>query len=228
MAASFAGALLAAGYVLQTFGLERTSVSSAGFITGMYVVLTPLLALALFRIRIGAAGVGRRPARDGRAGDARGVHGGRAGDLLVLGGAAVYSLQIVLMERYAPLYDAFGFTLVEMLAAFVVLVVVAVPAAGRAARLDGVGRAARDGDLRERARVPGPDLGAEDDERHSHRARLCARARLGGDLRLHARRRPPRRRRLGRLRGDHGWESCSPSRPRARRSCGIVRRPRPA
>src|ERR1700704_172198 len=36
-AAALAGALLAAGYVLQTLGLEKTSVSSAGFITGMYV-----------------------------------------------------------------------------------------------------------------------------------------------------------------------------------------------
>jgi drug/metabolite transporter (DMT)-like permease len=30
----------------------------------------------------------------------------------------VYSLQIVLMERYAPRYDAVAFTLVEMLTAF--------------------------------------------------------------------------------------------------------------
>jgi drug/metabolite transporter (DMT)-like permease len=52
-AAALAGGLLAAGYVLQTAGLERTSVSSAGFLTGMYVVLTPLLALACFRIRVG-------------------------------------------------------------------------------------------------------------------------------------------------------------------------------
>jgi drug/metabolite transporter (DMT)-like permease len=35
----------------------------------------------------------------------------------VFAGAAVYSLQIVLMERYAPRYDAIGFTLVEMLTA---------------------------------------------------------------------------------------------------------------
>ena len=45
-----------------------------------------------------------------------GIHGGSVvGDLLVLAGAAVYSLQIVLMERYAPRYDALAFTLVEML-----------------------------------------------------------------------------------------------------------------
>src|SRR5256885_4541790 len=35
-----AGALLALGIGLQTAGLERTTVSSTGFITGLYVVLT--------------------------------------------------------------------------------------------------------------------------------------------------------------------------------------------
>ena len=114
-----AGALLGAGYALQTAGLERTSVSSTGFITGMYVVCTPLLALAVFRTRIGrGAWVGVLLATAGLALLA-GVHrGSLLGDLLVFAGAAVYSLQIVLMERYAPRYDAIGFTLVEMLTAF--------------------------------------------------------------------------------------------------------------
>src|SRR6266540_6792095 len=31
------GALLAAGYALQTAGLQRTTVSETGFVTGMYV-----------------------------------------------------------------------------------------------------------------------------------------------------------------------------------------------
>ncbi len=129
-AAALAGGLLAAGYVLQTLGLERTSVSSAGFITGMYVVLTPLLALVLFRLRVGAAAwVGVALATGGLAMLA-GVHGGSTGgDLLVLGGAAVFSLQIVLMERYAPRYDPIGFTLVEMLVAFGGLGLAAVPTA---------------------------------------------------------------------------------------------------
>jgi drug/metabolite transporter (DMT)-like permease len=127
-AASLAGALLAAGYTLQTLGLERTTVSSAGFVTGMYVVLTPLLALALFGLRIGlAAWAGVVVACAGLA-MLTGVDAGSpSGDLLVLAGSAVYSLQIVLMERYAPRYDALGFTLVEMLAAFALLGVAAVP-----------------------------------------------------------------------------------------------------
>ena len=129
-AATFAGALLGAGYVLQTLGLERTSVSSAGFVTGMYVVLTPLIALALFRLHVGrAAWVGVALATIGLA-ILAGVHGGSAvGDLLVLGAAAVYSVQIVLMESYAPRYDPFAFTLVEMLVSFGGLALVAIPTA---------------------------------------------------------------------------------------------------
>src|SRR5947208_3942860 len=128
--AALAGALLGAGYVLQTLGLERTSVSSAGFVTGMYVVLTPLIALVLFRLQVGSSawlGVGLATA--GLAMLA-GIHGGSAtGDLLVLAAAAVYSLQIVLMERYAPRYDPFAFTLVEMLVAFTGLALAAIPTA---------------------------------------------------------------------------------------------------
>ena len=125
--AAIAGTLLGAGYALQTAGLERTSVSSTGFITGMYVVLTPLLALTLFRVRIGGrAWLGVGLATVGLA-LLSGIHGSSAlGDLLVLAGAAVYSLQIVLMERFAPRFDALAFTLVEMVAAFAGLLVVAV------------------------------------------------------------------------------------------------------
>ena len=126
--ASFAGALLAGGYTLQTLGLERTSVSSAGFITGMYVVLTPLIAFACFRVRIGAAVWGGVVLATGGLALLVGVHGGaEGGNALVLAGAGVYSLQIVLMERYAPRYDVLGFTLVEMLAAFALLGVASAP-----------------------------------------------------------------------------------------------------
>jgi drug/metabolite transporter (DMT)-like permease len=126
LAASGMGLLLAAGYVLQTAGLERTTVSSAGFVTGMYVVLTPLIALALFRSGISrTAWAGVVVATVGLA-MLSGVHAGSAtGDLLVLAGSAVYSLQIVLLERYAPLYDPLALTLVEMLAAAAALAVVA-------------------------------------------------------------------------------------------------------
>ena len=123
---AFLGLLLAAGYTLQTAGLERTTVSSTGFITGMYVVLTPLIALVLVRSRIGLSVWGGVALSTIGLAMLSGIHAGSVtGDLLVLAAAAVYSLQIVLMERYAPRHDAVAFTLVEMLAAGVALGVVA-------------------------------------------------------------------------------------------------------
>jgi drug/metabolite transporter (DMT)-like permease len=47
------GFFLTAGYVLQTFGLGRTSASNAGFITGLFVVLTPLFGALIFGQRAG-------------------------------------------------------------------------------------------------------------------------------------------------------------------------------
>jgi drug/metabolite transporter (DMT)-like permease len=121
------GLLLALGYALQTAGLERTTVSNAGFITGLYVVFTPILALLLFRTRIGrAVWLGVALAVAGLA-LLSGVGGGDpVGDVLVLLGSAAYSLQIVLMERYAPRYDPVAFTQAEMLAAFAGFALVAV------------------------------------------------------------------------------------------------------
>jgi drug/metabolite transporter (DMT)-like permease len=127
VAAAALGLLLAFGYALQTAGLELTSVSNAGFVTGLYVVFTPLFAFALFRIRTGRAVVaGVIVSLVGLALLGGGGTGSAAGDALVLGGSAAYSLQIALMERYAPRYDALGFTFVEMAAAFGAFAVVAV------------------------------------------------------------------------------------------------------
>ena len=126
-AGALLGLLLAGGYALQTAGLERTTVSSTGFVTGMYVVLTPLIALALFRSRIAAAAWAGVALSTLGLGLLSGIHAGSAaGDLLVLAAAAVYSLQIVLMERFAPRYDVLAFTFVEMAAACAGLGAVAV------------------------------------------------------------------------------------------------------
>ena len=113
------GVLLAAGYALQTAGLDRTTVSSTGFITGLYVVFTPILVTLLYGARLGAAvWLGVVLSTAGLALLA-GVEAGRlTGDLLVLGGSAAYSLQIVLLERYAPRYEVLALTLMQMLACF--------------------------------------------------------------------------------------------------------------
>jgi drug/metabolite transporter (DMT)-like permease len=118
VAAGSLGLLLALGYGLQTAGLERTTVSATGFITGLYVVLTPVFALALFRVRIGPGGwAGAAVATVGLAMLSGVEAGSPSGDVLVLGCAAAFALQIALMERYAPRYDPLALTLVEMVAA---------------------------------------------------------------------------------------------------------------
>ncbi len=110
-----AGVLLASAYGLQTAGLELTTVSSTGFITGLYVVMTPLLALAVFRTPVPAAAwVGVSLALAGLL-MLSGIPGGSvAGNLLVLANALAQSLQIVAMERFAPRYDARALTCLQM------------------------------------------------------------------------------------------------------------------
>ena len=46
------GAFLTSGYVFQTLGLEETTASNTGFITGLFVVITPLLGALVLHDRI--------------------------------------------------------------------------------------------------------------------------------------------------------------------------------
>jgi drug/metabolite transporter (DMT)-like permease len=110
-----AGALLATAYGLQTAGLSLTTVASTGFITGLYVVLTPLIALALFRTPVAAAAWAGVALSVAGLLLLDGVPGGSAlGNVLVLGNALAQSFQIVAMERFAPRYDARALTFLQM------------------------------------------------------------------------------------------------------------------
>jgi drug/metabolite transporter (DMT)-like permease len=114
-AGSVVGALLGLGIGLQTAGLERTTVSSTGFITGLYVVLTPVFGLALFRTSVAVeVWLGVAFALAGLALLSGVPVGSTGGNLLVLAGAAAQALQIVAIERYAHRYDAIALTLVQM------------------------------------------------------------------------------------------------------------------
>ena len=118
VAGSVLGVLLAAGLALQTAGLERTTVTNTGFITGLYVLFTPLFALALFHtgitrelwVAVALALVGLTLLAGVPSSSA-------AGDLLVLASTAAQALQIVMVERYANRYDAVGLVFVEILIA---------------------------------------------------------------------------------------------------------------
>jgi drug/metabolite transporter (DMT)-like permease len=111
------GLLLAGAYGFQTAGLDRTTVASTGFITGLYVVFTPILALWLFGTRVPtAAWAGVALAVVGLL-LLNGVPGGSAlGNSLVLANALLQSVQIASMERFAPRYDPRALTFLQMAA----------------------------------------------------------------------------------------------------------------
>ncbi len=94
------GIFLTAGYIFQTVGLRYTSASNAGFITGMFVVLTPLFGALVLRQRAG------RPAWIAGAVSAVGlfllsgagsVH--LLGDLLVFGCASSFAWHILVTDK---------------------------------------------------------------------------------------------------------------------------------
>jgi len=125
-AGGLVGLLLGLGIGLQTAGLERTTVSSTGFITGLYVVLTPVFGLLLFRTRVGAqVWLGVALAVAGLAMLSGVPVGSPGGNLLVLASTSAQALQIVMVERYAPRYDAIALTLVQMATCFLGFVVIA-------------------------------------------------------------------------------------------------------
>jgi len=120
------GALLATAYALQTAGLDRTTVASTGFITGLYVVFTPLLALAFFGTAVPRAlWLGIALAVVGLL-FLNGVPGGSTlGNVLVLGNAVFQAMQITAMERYAPRYDPRALTFLQMGTSAVAFIVIA-------------------------------------------------------------------------------------------------------
>jgi drug/metabolite transporter (DMT)-like permease len=104
-------------------------VASTGFITGLYVVFTPLIALAAWRTPVPApVWIGVVLAVAGLLLLSGAPGGSWTGNLLVLGNALAQSLQIVAMERYAPRYDARALTFLQMSVAFAGFTVVALAA----------------------------------------------------------------------------------------------------
>jgi len=122
------GLALGAGYLLQTLGLQHTSAAVSGFITGMFVVLTPLGSALLLRSRVPLAAWGAVAlATVGLA--LLSLHGLSVGygELLTLGCAAAFALHIVGLGQWAGSYDAFGLAVVQLATTAVLCAVVAVP-----------------------------------------------------------------------------------------------------
>jgi len=116
IAASLAGLMLFVAYAGQTVGLQYTRASNAGFVTGLFVVFTPLFAAAFLR---------RRPGIGPTIGVVLAVIGlallsltndlhVRKGDAFVLIAAVCFAVQIVLLARYAPRFNPGALAAVQL------------------------------------------------------------------------------------------------------------------
>jgi drug/metabolite transporter (DMT)-like permease len=122
------GLLYGVAQILQTTGLGHTSASVSGFITGMYVVCTPLLAAPLLRTRIppvtwlavvlATVGLGVLTLQGFSVG---------YGELLTLLAAVLYALHIVGLGAWASAREAMGMTIIQLLVITVVCFLVTAP-----------------------------------------------------------------------------------------------------
>ena len=115
------GVLLYAGYGLQTVGLELTSSSHSGFITALYVVITPLLQMVIGRSRPGKrVWIGVVVVTVGLwflIAPEEGNHDGlNPGDLLTLGCAFSFALYIIALDRIGGKHDVKVLTAFQLLA----------------------------------------------------------------------------------------------------------------
>lgn len=115
----FCGALLGVGFLFQIEGLQRTTASRSGFLTGLLVVMTPLLEFALFRRRpetpslfgVGLAFAGMTvlsaPWADASTATL-------LGDWLTVGCAVVFAGHIVALGRLAPRHPVLPMLLLQL------------------------------------------------------------------------------------------------------------------
>ncbi len=122
------GLLYGLAQLLQTVGLEHTSATRSGFITGLYVVLTPAFAAALMRTRVGAATwAGSVMACLGLGVLCLGSVGWGGGESLTLACAAVYAAHILGLGAVSRGESALGLSAVQITVVALVCAVAAAP-----------------------------------------------------------------------------------------------------
>lgn len=122
------GGLYGTAQILQTIGLEHTSASVSGFVTGAYVVLTPVLGALLLRDRLpgamwlavglAAVGLGVLSLRGFAVG---------FGEGLTLAAALLYALHILGLGRWSTPAQATGMACVQAAVISCVALVAALP-----------------------------------------------------------------------------------------------------
>lgn len=112
---SVIGTALGLGYIFQTLGLDRTTPAITGFITGLYVVLTPLIAALLlkerltkqawFYILLATAGLAVLSVSGWSIG---------TGEFFVLISALLFAVHILLLSQWSKKFDAYALTFVQL------------------------------------------------------------------------------------------------------------------
>lgn len=117
----FAGLLTSGGFIFQTFGLTKTTVSNTGFITGLYLVFTPLIAWLLLKHKITKGQWGAvLVATIGLYLIAyNGISVG-IGETLVLISAILFAAQIVAVGEWSDGKNSYSLTLIQIMVAAVV------------------------------------------------------------------------------------------------------------
>ncbi|MCW2809697.1 MAG: hypothetical protein JWP61_155 [Friedmanniella sp.] len=126
VAGSLLGLLYGVAQILQTVGLAHTSASVSGFITGLYVVATPLLTALVLHTRVSpttwlaallaTAGLGVLSLNGFSVG---------YGELMTLLSALVYAVHILALGRLSEAGAALSLSLVQMAVITVVCLVAA-------------------------------------------------------------------------------------------------------
>jgi drug/metabolite transporter (DMT)-like permease len=111
----YAGLFLGSGYIFQTLGLKLTGAAITGFITGLYVVATPVIAALFLRHKISKltwacvalATIGLAFLS---------LHGWSVGfgELLVLISAIGFGAHIIALSQWSSGLDSYAFTVVQL------------------------------------------------------------------------------------------------------------------
>ncbi|MFO7997295.1 MAG: DMT family transporter, partial [Dehalococcoidia bacterium] len=120
------GAILGLGYIAQTYGLRYTSAATSGFITGMFVVLTPVMSWILLRrktnrntwmvVALATVGLALLSLNGWSVG---------IGELLTLGCAVFFAIHIVGLGEWSSQYEPYAFSLLQIGAVAVISLIAA-------------------------------------------------------------------------------------------------------
>lgn len=110
-----AGLFLGSGYILQTLGLALTGAAITGFITGLYVVATPLIAALVLKVRvtsftwlcvaIATVGLALLSLKGWNLG---------FGEFLVFLCAVAFAAHIIALSRWSNGLDVYAMTIVQL------------------------------------------------------------------------------------------------------------------